>query len=107
MKHIGLRDFFAAQRLAVGDDPKIAYEKADDMLYQRTQGQDRWESNRDGSVAIDPYVSYYPMSTCPTHMKVQLHTIGGISMHGAIKTSEERNNYKGWRPLPQGADDDC
>lgn len=58
--------------------------------------------NQDGTVAIDPEVSYYPMSSCPLKLKVQLHTVGGVHMTGIIHSKRETASYKGWRPLPSG-----
>ncbi len=62
--------------------------------------------NADSTVAIDNHVSFYPMESCPTKVKVQLHTIGGVAVYGILGSDPiERQNYQGWRPIPSGRKD--
>lgn len=61
----------------------------------------RYKLSQDGTSAIDMYVTYYSMDSCPLGVKVQLHTIGGVSTHGIVSETTA-SNFKGWRPLPKG-----
>lgn len=62
--------------------------------------------NADSTVAIDNHVSFYDMESCPTRVKVQLHTVGGVAIYGILGTTPgERQNYLGWRPIPPGRKD--
>lgn len=64
--------------------------------------------NHDRTVAIDNEVSFYPMGSCPTGVKVQLHTEGGVAIYGVIKEQEDaQTTYLGWRPVPAGVKDAC
>lgn len=59
--------------------------------------------NHDNTVAIDTQVCYYPMASCPTNVKVQLHTKGGIAIYGTVTNNEVGAKlYQGWRPIPAG-----
>lgn len=63
---------------------------------------DLFKLNMDGTVAIDPYVSFYSIDTAPTGVKVQLLTVGGVATYGVIATPAEMEFYLGWRPVPKG-----
>lgn len=60
-----------------------------------------YKVSNDGTTAIDPYVGYYNMDTCPVGLKVQLYTIGGVTTHGTIN-EDTRHSFKGWRGVPNG-----
>lgn len=61
-----------------------------------------YKLNHDGTVAVDPFVSYYPMDSCPQDCIVQLHTKGGVHTKGVIRSPEDLANYQGWRGVPSG-----
>ena len=54
--------------------------------------------NADRTVAVDPFVRFYSMATCPKNVKVQLLTDGGVAVYGEI--SGDKTGYAGWRPVP-------
>lgn len=61
-----------------------------------------YKLNAERTVAIDLYVRFYPIETCPTGVKVQLLTIGGIAIYGRLSSIQGSESYQGWRPVPAG-----
>lgn len=54
--------------------------------------------NNEG-VAVDQAYFWRPMATCPSSVKVQLLTIGGVAVYGTA--GPRAIHYLAWAPLPK------
>ena len=54
--------------------------------------------NADQTVAVSQEVYWQSMESCPTGLKLQLLSIGGIAMYGTYRKGDDF--YVGWSPVP-------